>query len=161
MSREKGREIIFNKYGGRCAYCGCELKRNWHVDHLEPVKRKIKIIHQHWKHIDTGEILQQNEALRSLRNMTDREKWEHIPKKEVPDGCEYPERNIIVNMVPSCHSCNITKSSLSLDHFREYIEHTVDSLNNNRYAAYKFAKRYGLIQETVKPIVFYFETFKK
>ena len=29
------REQIFNKYGGRCAYCGCELTKGWHVDHIE------------------------------------------------------------------------------------------------------------------------------
>lgn len=29
------REIIFNKFGGRCAYCGCEIKlKGFHVDHL-------------------------------------------------------------------------------------------------------------------------------
>lgn len=28
------REIIFNKYGGRCAYCGCELVKGWHVSKL-------------------------------------------------------------------------------------------------------------------------------
>lgn len=24
---KKERELIFNKYNGKCAYCGCELKR--------------------------------------------------------------------------------------------------------------------------------------
>lgn len=28
------REIVFNKYGGKCAYCGCELEKGWHVDHI-------------------------------------------------------------------------------------------------------------------------------
>ena len=50
---------------------------------------------------------------------------------------------------------------MSLQGFREYIEQTVESLNKNRYAAYKFAKRYGLIQETIKPVLFYFETLNK
>lgn len=27
------KEMIFNKYGGRCAYCGCELKSVWQIDH--------------------------------------------------------------------------------------------------------------------------------
>lgn len=26
-------EQVFNKYGGRCAYCGCELIDKWQVDH--------------------------------------------------------------------------------------------------------------------------------
>lgn len=33
------RQVIFDKYGGRCAYCGIELSKGWHVDHLKPVVR--------------------------------------------------------------------------------------------------------------------------
>lgn len=33
---KKHRELIFEKYGGRCAYCGCELQKGWHIDHIEP-----------------------------------------------------------------------------------------------------------------------------
>lgn len=36
---KKNREIVFNKYDGHCAYCGCELQKGWHVDHLEPIRR--------------------------------------------------------------------------------------------------------------------------
>lgn len=39
MSKKSDREIIFNKYQGHCAYCGCELEKGWHVDELIPVKR--------------------------------------------------------------------------------------------------------------------------
>lgn len=35
----KERDIIFNKFGGKCAYCGCDLLKGWHVDHLKPVVR--------------------------------------------------------------------------------------------------------------------------
>jgi 5-methylcytosine-specific restriction endonuclease McrA len=33
------RQIIFNKYEGKCAYCGSDLKKGWHVDHIEPIVR--------------------------------------------------------------------------------------------------------------------------
>lgn len=33
------RELIRNKYDNRCAYCGCELKKGWHTDHIEPIVR--------------------------------------------------------------------------------------------------------------------------
>jgi 5-methylcytosine-specific restriction endonuclease McrA len=33
------RQAIFNKYNGRCAYCGCELTKGWHADHIEPILR--------------------------------------------------------------------------------------------------------------------------
>ncbi|WP_234733946.1 hypothetical protein [Tellurirhabdus bombi] len=42
MPTKKEREIIFNKFGGRCAYCGCELVKGWHVDELEPCRRNLK-----------------------------------------------------------------------------------------------------------------------
>ena len=29
------------KFGGLCAYCGCELPKSWHVDHMEPVGRDL------------------------------------------------------------------------------------------------------------------------
>jgi len=36
---KQGRQLVFDKYQGRCAYCGCELQKVWHVDHLEPIRR--------------------------------------------------------------------------------------------------------------------------
>jgi hypothetical protein len=49
------------------------------------------------------------------------------------------------------------KHSYSLEYFRETIKKFVNSLNlyNNQY---KFAKKYGLVQETEKEVIFYFET---
>jgi hypothetical protein len=35
MSKASDRKFIFDKYGGKCAYCGCELQKGWHVDHIE------------------------------------------------------------------------------------------------------------------------------
>lgn len=35
FSKEK-REIVFKKFNGRCAYCGCVLDKNkFHIDHIE------------------------------------------------------------------------------------------------------------------------------
>ena len=39
---KKDRELIFNKYGEKCAYCGCNLQKGWHIDHLEPIVRNWK-----------------------------------------------------------------------------------------------------------------------
>jgi 5-methylcytosine-specific restriction endonuclease McrA len=38
MKKEE-RQIIFDKYNGKCAYCGCELTKGWHADHIEPIVR--------------------------------------------------------------------------------------------------------------------------
>ena len=60
------REQLKNKFGGHCAYCGCELGSKWHADHIEPVdrvmvdceKRGIKTTNQmHKPHLDTIENL--------------------------------------------------------------------------------------------------------
>ncbi len=42
MATQKQRELLFNKYGGKCAYCGCELVKGWHIDELEPIRRNKK-----------------------------------------------------------------------------------------------------------------------
>lgn len=33
------KSILYQKYGGRCAYTGTVLKDDWQVDHVEPIKR--------------------------------------------------------------------------------------------------------------------------
>lgn len=41
---KKQRAALREKWGGKCAYCGCELGDKWHADHIEPVDREIKWI---------------------------------------------------------------------------------------------------------------------
>lgn len=36
---KKDREIIKQKFGGKCAYTGTELMDDWQVDHMESVER--------------------------------------------------------------------------------------------------------------------------
>lgn len=36
------REQLKSKFGGHCAYCGCDLNGKWHADHIESVKRDLK-----------------------------------------------------------------------------------------------------------------------
>lgn len=36
------REVVRGKFGGRCAYCGCELGDRWHADHFEAVVRNMR-----------------------------------------------------------------------------------------------------------------------
>lgn len=122
------RQMIFEKFGGRCAYCGCELKKGWHIDHKEPIQRR-------WKYVQVESSLY---------------------KKRIEDGCDNPERDNVENCIPACASCNIQKSSLSVEAFREKISNFINSLNSY-HNQYKFAKRYGLVEETNKPVVFYFE----
>ena len=37
---KKKRQVVFEKYNGHCAYCGCEITfENFHVDHIKPLLR--------------------------------------------------------------------------------------------------------------------------
>ena len=45
---KKERQLIFDKYGGRCAYCGCELNNKWQVDHA--------ISKRYWFMVDAEDV---------------------------------------------------------------------------------------------------------
>lgn len=145
------RQIIYDKYGGRCAYCGEPLQKGWHVDEIVPVRRKYKYINSHWKNKITGE----KSPIR-MENMA-RSEWEYIPAKNVPDGCYNPENYNLDNQNPACASCNINKHEMPLEDFRKLIAGFMKHLNE-RSTQYKIAKRYGLIVETGIDVKFYFET---
>jgi len=133
--RKTARQKIFEKYGGKCAYCGCDLAKGWHVDEIEPVRRGFEYVKD-----EQGNSIRENG------------KW--VTK----DIMLHPERLNIENQNPACASCNINKHSDSLEDFRKAIKKYIESLNNYS-VQYKVAKRYGLIQETNIDVKFYFETF--
>lgn len=132
----KDRECVFNKYGGRCAYCGCALEKGWHVDHLEPVRRS-------WEYIKDAEG---NRIWNKERG-----DYEKVPTMD------NPQNDCLENYMPACASCNINKHSDSLESFRQLI-HGFKKHLNNLNTQYKISKRYGLVIEIDKPVIFYFET---
>jgi len=67
--------------------------------------------------------------------------------------------NDISNLLASCASCNNYKNTHSVEQFRIELGELVRRLNDTN-TIYRIAKRYGHIEENVKPIVFYFETLK-
>lgn len=127
------RTEVFNKFGGKCAYCGCDLPhKGWHVDHVEPCRREWKTDYDFDKQ-------------KTIRKQT---------------GFTHPERNVIENMVPACASCNINKHSESVESFRDLIQNFINSLN--QYSVqYRFAKRYGLVSETGVKVEFYYEKYQR
>jgi hypothetical protein len=62
--------------------------------------------------------------------------------------------------MPACASCNINKHAMKLEDFRQLIAGFMKHLNE-RNTQYKIAKRYGLVVEQQKPVVFYFEKYQK
>lgn len=80
-------------------------------------------------------------------------------RKWVQLGMRNPEKDRYENKFPACQSCNINKHSMSIEEFRRVIQGYVNSLNRDS-TQYKMAKRYGLVEETEKKVVFFFETFQ-
>ena len=39
LSDKRTRELVFNKYNGKCAYCGEKLKQPFCIDHIIPLRR--------------------------------------------------------------------------------------------------------------------------
>ena len=62
----------------------------------------------------------------------------------------------ISNLMPSCGSCNRYKSTMDLETFRKQLQKIPDRLKRD-VCTYNIAVRYGIIQENMEPIKFYFE----
>ncbi len=63
----------------------------------------------------------------------------------------------ISNLNPSCRMCNYYKRARGLESMRRDIKRLNKQLE--RSFDYRLAKRYGLINEIDKPIVFYYEQY--
>lgn len=61
------------------------------------------------------------------------------------------------NKVPSCPRCNIRKGALDVEQFRDEISQQVKRLKRD-VSQFQLALDYGLVEETDKEVVFYFET---
>lgn len=158
----KERDRIKAKFGGRCAYCGEVLPdKGWHVDHAEPVGRIFKRNPDYMEHSITGKKISIDEYMCSQTSREERPReagyWSRKSGKLVVTGFNKPENDNYENKIPSCSSCNINKHGMNIEQFRRFIEKFVVSLNRDS-VVYRVAKRYGLIQETGKKVIFYFET---
>lgn len=65
----------------------------------------------------------------------------------------------IENKNPSCPRCNRWKSTFTIEQFREQISLQCDRLRRDS-SNYRMALDYGLVEETKKPVIFFFETYK-
>lgn len=60
------------------------------------------------------------------------------------------------NLMPACRQCNFYKSSMDLETFRKRLTTTLME-NLQKTFQYRLALKYGLIEEHIEPITFYFE----
>ncbi len=130
----KQRERLRMKFGGRCAYCGCELpEKGWHADHVQAVLRK------------------------SERCMKAAEKG--IFRLKSTGDVFRPEADCPENIFPSCAPCNLLKTTYSLEMFRKQISLQVER-GRRSSVNFRTAERFGQISVVNKPVVFWFEQYE-
>lgn len=83
------REIVFNKFGGKCAYCGCDItSKTMQVDHYLSQRNFVTHVKNNWRipphlsHLTIADV-------------------DHID-----------------NLMPACRSCNKYKTANHLEAFR-------------------------------------------
>lgn len=124
----KKRKAIWDKSGGKCWYCGCELgEKGWHADHFHPIIRDLKIV-------TNGN---------RVTMTTDK-------------TCAKPMFDVPENLVPSCAPCNNFKHSFSLEGYRSLIRDQFENTLKNS-TGLRQLNRLGLVDMTEKPVVFWFE----
>ncbi|HFI1946174.1 TPA: HNH endonuclease [Yersinia enterocolitica] len=133
---KKQRAQLREMFGGKCAYCGCDLpERGWHADHIEPVIRKLESVRLPPGSGFTHKLVTTGEMHR-------------------------PELDSIENLYPSCAPCNIFKASMSLESFRSEISEQMGRLKG-KSVNYRTAFRFDQVIETPSPVIFWFEKFNR
>lgn len=64
------------------------------------------------------------------------------------------------NLLPACRQCNFYKSTFTIEQFRQRLKEVMMP-NLQKDFRYRLAVKYGLIKETDKSIIFYYETLQK
>lgn len=128
MKNKIDRQLVWQKYGGKCAYCGEQITvKDMQVDHIIP----------QWNFENM--VKKQGFIPSFLTNLT------------------VDDLNHIDNLNPSCRVCNKWKSGNPLEVFRNELTSQIKRLNEYS-SNYRIAKKYGLIEEKPTQIKFYFET---
>lgn len=130
MIKIERRQLVYDKFKGHCAYCGDEIK---------------------YKDMQVDHIIPKQFFIYHIDG-----------KVKVPKFLKHLKHwnvNHSDNLNPSCRKCNLLKDTFSLEKFRFVLSQQLKRANE--YSTnYRFAKKYGQVIETPKPIVFYFETLK-
>ncbi|KFK93582.1 HNH endonuclease [Serratia sp. Ag1] len=130
---KKQRAELRQMFGGRCAYCGCELPvKGWHADHVVAV---LRVSEQDMKAAAKG--IFKLKATGKVFN-------QHADNHE--------------NLVPACAPCNLLKTSYSLEMFRKQVSLQVER-GRKSSVNFRTAERFGQIQVTNAPVVFWFERY--
>jgi hypothetical protein len=131
------RNTVYEKFGGRCAYCGEAITlKSMQIDHIIPKSYFLTTI----------------TAMEA-----------NVPNFKCPKfliHLKHTDVNHIDNLFPACKTCNSWKCVYSVESFRSELQRQVQILIT-RSANYRMAKRYKLVLETPHEIEFYFEKIWK
>ena len=82
----KIRNIVHAKYNGRCAYCGIELEKGWHVDHINPqvygVNNDLSNLNPSCKHCNNYKCHSKLETFRFYAKQMFNDKLEYLFKSK-------------------------------------------------------------------------------
>ncbi len=140
ISKNK-RDAVRMMFGGKCAYCGCELpEKGWHMDHVDPVVRSYAY----------GQMVESPSGYMRY------ESFGHGRKKV--ERFDNPEANREDNLWPSCRQCNINKSSMSLEYWRKFLMDGPESLASYN-GRFRHMLRFGIVKPNPEPLLFWFERY--
>ena len=71
-----------------------------------------------------------------------------------------PHLDTIENMNPACVPCNLNKSSMSIEGWRGVLGGYRKALIRDSHT-FRHSLRFGLVEFTDKPVVFFFETYQQ
>lgn len=46
--KKEYRKMLYNEFGGKCGYCGVGLDGNYHIDHMNPIRKGGKSVMQNY-----------------------------------------------------------------------------------------------------------------
>ena len=130
------------KFGGRCAYCGCELNVKWHADHVNPVERETKPVK-----IPNGEYAVTAAGFTKFR---------------ATGKMRRADNERLDNLFPACVKCNILKSCTDVEGFRKMLAYFAESVP--RIAGYSHVHhlmRFGKLSIDPTPVLFWFERYQQ
>lgn len=130
---KKQRAELRVKFGGKCAYCGCDLPdKGWHADHVEPIYRG-------------------RDFNRSIMDSGQLEFTSRVAERDALDVAD--------NLNPACKQCNLFKGGYPLEDFRQQI--ALQTERARAYSVnFRTAERFGLVEVVERPVVFWFEIYQ-
>ncbi len=132
------REQVRMMFGGKCAYCGCDLPEKWHADHVEAIER------------GGGWVRVPNEKA----------PMGYDYKYEGNGTLGKPQNDVFDNIFPACIKCNILKGMSNVEQFRSSLSYMAYNIPRIKtYSHVHHLIRFGKLSIDTSPVVFWFEEY--